>query len=77
MKSLGPILEKKFQQARGKDFGLGMNPEFLSEGEAGRDFCNPDRIVIGGIDERTIRVQQQLYHDFPRLPARVHEQQNC
>ena len=31
-----------------------MNPEFLSEGEAVHDFLFPDRIVLGGIDERSI-----------------------
>ncbi len=48
----------------GEQFGLGMNPEFLSEGEAIRDFMNPDRIILGGIDDRTIDTVAGLYAMF-------------
>ncbi|MFA5969787.1 MAG: UDP-glucose/GDP-mannose dehydrogenase family protein [Sphingomonas sp.] len=43
------------------DFGLGMNPEFLREGEAVDDFLNPDRIVLGHEDEATLRALKTLY----------------
>jgi UDPglucose 6-dehydrogenase len=52
----------------GPDFGLGMNPEFLSEGEAVNDFMFPDRIVLGGIDERTCDKLDELYSVFPAAP---------
>ena len=43
------------------DFGLGMNPEFLREGEAVNDFINPDRIVIGYEDEKTKQYLEEIY----------------
>ena len=60
-----PILEEASGKRAGRDFGVGMNPEFLTEGEAVGDFMRPDRIVIGGIDERTLDVQARLYACFP------------
>ncbi len=48
----------------GDDFGVGMNPEFLREGEAVEDFLHPDRIVLGGIDERTVDRMAELYSVF-------------
>jgi len=42
-------------------FGLGMNPEFLREGEAIEDFMAPDRIVFGHEDARTLELLEELY----------------
>lgn len=57
-------VERASGRRAGSDFGLGMNPEFLTEGSAVRDFANPDRIVIGGIDERSQRKIAGLYASF-------------
>jgi UDPglucose 6-dehydrogenase len=62
-----PLVEKYSGKRAGVDFGLGMNPEFLREGEAIDDFMYPDRIVLGGIDERTIGVMGDMYAVFPNV----------
>ena len=63
-----PILEDESGKRAGKDFGVGMNPEFLTEGEAVGDFMEPDRIVIGGIDERSQDLLEELYAPFVGAP---------
>jgi UDPglucose 6-dehydrogenase len=64
-KVVRPILESTSCKKAGKDFGLGMNPEFLTEGEAVGDFMDPDRVVCGGIDARTQKALLALYEPFP------------
>jgi UDPglucose 6-dehydrogenase len=59
-----PILEQASGKKAGQDFGVGMNPEFLTEGEAVGDFMNPDRIVLGGIDDQSIAKLDELYSGF-------------
>lgn len=61
-----PILEEASGKKAGIDFGVGMNPEFLREGEAIGDFMEPDRIVFGGIDERSIDALAELYAVFEK-----------
>ncbi|OGI63032.1 MAG: GDP-mannose dehydrogenase, partial [Candidatus Muproteobacteria bacterium RBG_16_60_9] len=63
-----PVLEESSGKRAGADFGVGMNPEFLTEGVAVSDFMEPDRIVVGGIDARTIEVLAKLYASFPNVP---------
>lgn len=63
-----PALEAASGKRAGADFGVGMNPEFLSEGEAVNDFMFPDRIVLGGIDDRTIDKLDEVYKPFPDAP---------
>jgi UDPglucose 6-dehydrogenase/GDP-mannose 6-dehydrogenase len=59
-----PILEEASGKTAGCGFGVGMNPEFLREGEAVRDFLYPDRIVLGGIDDRTLGIMAEIYRPF-------------
>ena len=63
-----PVLEEASAKRAGVDFGVGMNPEFLTEGVAVGDFMEPDRIVVGGIDDRTTDVLAKLYASFPNVP---------
>ena len=58
------VVRHEIEQASGKGldgFGLGMNPEFLREGEAIEDFSEPDRIVLGYEDEKTLQRLEELY----------------
>jgi UDPglucose 6-dehydrogenase/GDP-mannose 6-dehydrogenase len=63
-----PALEAASGRKAGTDFGVGMNPEFLSEGEAVNDFMFPDRIVLGAIDERALDAIDEVYSPFPNVP---------
>ncbi|MFQ6050752.1 MAG: UDP-glucose dehydrogenase family protein [Candidatus Hydrothermarchaeota archaeon] len=64
-----PVLERASGKKFGEDFGIVVNPEFLREGNAVYDFFNPDRIVIGSLDD-TSRIEiSKLYESFdcPKL----------
>lgn len=47
------------------------NPEFLKEGDAVRDFMNPDRIVIGGRDSRAIDTLRAAYAPLQLAAERI------
>jgi UDPglucose 6-dehydrogenase/GDP-mannose 6-dehydrogenase len=61
-------LEEESGRQSGAGFGLGMNPEFLTEGQAIEDFESQDRIVIGGIDARSCAAIDALYEGFDGVP---------
>jgi UDPglucose 6-dehydrogenase len=60
-----PLLERESGKSAGPGFGLGMNPEFLTEGEAVEDFLRPDRLVLGALDSRSLQALEDLYEGFP------------
>lgn len=62
-KLIKKIIEKESSKDLG-EFGLGMNPEFLREGNAIHDFLNPDRIVIGSEDQKTTLRLKKLYENW-------------
>ena len=49
------------RQPRPIPFSVVSNPEFLREGSAISDFMNPDRVVLGSLDEEAAQKVAQLY----------------
>ncbi len=72
-----PLLERVSGKQAGKDFGVCMNPEFLRESTAVRDFYKPPFTVVGALDTQSANVVAGLYDgvDAPleRVPLRVAE----
>jgi UDPglucose 6-dehydrogenase len=68
---VAPLLQERSARTAGVDFGVGMNPEFLTEGTAVRDFMEPDRLVLGASDPKTLRLLEELYSGFQgeRIPT--------
>jgi UDPglucose 6-dehydrogenase len=48
------------------EYDLISNPEFLREGEAIKDFMNPDRIVIGYETEKSRKIMEKIYSGIER-----------
>ncbi|MFP4504461.1 MAG: UDP-glucose dehydrogenase family protein [Cyclobacteriaceae bacterium] len=48
-----------------EEIGFCMNPEFLREGNAVKDFNEPDRIVLGVDSERAEAVMRRVYDGYP------------
>ena len=69
---VGRTIQKYSGLLPGKEFGLGMNPEFLREGDAIKDFMWPDRIVIGSIDKRSRDIIGNLYLSFKEATDMVY-----
>ena len=61
-----PLLERISGKRAGKDFGVCVNPEFLREGSAVKDFLFPKEqgIVIGELDEKSGDWLSKLYQGF-------------
>jgi len=59
-----PTLEEFSRKKVGVDFGVCINPEFLRESTAVRDYFNPPKTVIGEVDERCGNIIADLYKEF-------------
>ncbi len=59
-----PALERASGGRVGKDFGFCVNPEFLREGSAVKDFFGPPKTVIGTRDTRSGELVAKLYADI-------------
>ena len=72
-----PILEEHSGRRAGVDFGVCMNPEFLREGTAIRDFNAPPVTVIGELSSSSgdalVPLYQALKAPIRRVPLRVAE----
>jgi len=56
-----PLIEEYSGRDVGDGFGVAMNPEFLREGSAIKDYYHPSQIVIGEVDERSGDITEALY----------------
>ncbi len=52
---------------KNKSFSVLSNPEFLAEGTAIKDLENPDRVLIGGDDQKSMDLLSQIYENW--VPA--------
>ncbi|WP_375170547.1 nucleotide sugar dehydrogenase [Marinobacter sp.] len=72
-----PVLEEASGKRAGDDFGVCVNPEFLRESTAIKDYDQPPMTVIGELDERSGDLLAELYGDLDapliRKPIEVAE----
>lgn len=61
---LGQQLQKRFFSGGKVKISYVSNPEFLREGQAVKDWYNPDRIVLGGDDSDALEMVKGLYNDI-------------
>jgi len=66
-----PLLEQHSQCSAGEDFGLVVNPEFLRETEAIKDFYAPPYTVVGELDKRSGDLISELYGNIQAPLYRV------
>ena len=56
-----PALEQTSGKRMGKDFGVCVNPEFMREGTAVKDFLEPSMTIIGASDAQHAACLRELY----------------
>jgi GDP-mannose 6-dehydrogenase len=72
-----PVLEQASGLRAGVDFNVCVNPEFMREGTALRDFLEPSITVLGANSQEHLQPIRQLYADIPgrffEVPIKVAE----
>ncbi len=67
----GDKIEKILNSKKNKNkFDVVSNPEFLREGEAIRDFCYPDRVVVGTNSKKANKILKSLYIPLVKKDSR-------
>ena len=56
--------QEKEDKHTGKSFSVLSSPEFLAEGSAIKDLENPDRVLIGGDDQDSIKKLSLIYQNW-------------
>lgn len=56
-----PALEASSGKKCGRDFGLVYNPEFIALGSVIKNFLNPDLVLLGSSDDRSIEIVRRVY----------------
>lgn len=62
---VGEIITEASGKARGKDFTVVSNPEFLREGTAVHDYMNPPLTLVGTDSKYAEQKFRELYKDIP------------
>lgn len=68
-----PIVQEITGKTIGIDFDVCFNPEFLNEAHPFEDVMNPDRIVVGAINENSGTILESLYSKFkcPKIRTNI------
>ncbi len=67
----GDKIEKILNSKKNRNkFDVVSNPEFLREGEAIRDFCFPDRVVVGTNSKKANKILKSLYLPLVKKDSR-------
>jgi len=66
-----PLLESASGKRAGVEFGVCVNPEFLREASAVRDYEQPPKTVIGELNRASGDLLASLYEGFPGLLVRT------
>ena len=72
---VAPAIQSSSGKQAGRDFAIGVNPEFLREGSAVADFEKPEKTVIGADDTSTGDLIAGLYDGLPGEFVRTNPEQ--